>query len=347
MKNKIIEQVQKFITENHDKNDEEVFRGFEKLAKNIRFKEREEMLRNYQPQHFSALADQQAALLNDKTYARRNKISSGFHGLDTELGCFDLGELVVIGGRPGMGKTQFLIQLCVNFLNQDHCALYFTLDLSRQNVFRRILCNISEVSIDELYNIESVPLKEVLRKNMESLKKWSLYIDDTAAFKLHDLIVVSEKMIRENGVKIIFVDYLQLLSNEHYRNNREQELSGISRELKKLARDLNVLVICTSQLSRQVENRPGGSKRPMLSDLRESGAIEQDADKVLFMYRPEYYGLEVDENNESTKDKVEILIAKNRTGRTNFATLYRNRNFTAFKETEGLENKINTYTNDF
>jgi replicative DNA helicase len=122
-----------------------------------------------------------------------------------------------------------------------------------------------------------------------------------------------EKMVAEKGIRVIAIDYLQMLSSNRYRHNRELEVSYISRTLKKIAKDLNICMIVTSQLSRSVETR-GGDKRPLLSDLRESGAIEQDADKVIFVYRPDYYGITTDEDGNTTKGQLELLMVKNRTG---------------------------------
>jgi replicative DNA helicase len=142
--------------------------------------------------------------------------------------------------------------------------------------------------------------------------------------------------VEEFGVKVIFVDYLQLLSSNRYRNSRELEISHISRELKNLARDLNICVVATSQLSRSVEQR-GGDKRPILSDLRESGAIEQDADKVFFLYRPEYYGFRINDMGMSNERLLELIMAKNRSGALERVRLKIDKEFTRFIPFEEIQ----------
>lgn len=348
MKETALNQLQEFITKHQDSNETDIMTGLRQLMSKLQYKEREEQLANYVPEPLAELALREVEYVNNKHLAPLRNISSGFKGLDRELGYFHPGEFVVFGGRPGMGKTQFMVQLCANFLKQGYGVGYFTLDLGKETIFKRLVCNISEISMSEIESLESNMLKQALNRNIDSIKNWPLYIDDSTSFRVHDIVTISRKLVTDYGVKIIMVDYLQLLNNGYgYRYNREQELAGISRELKKLARELNILVICSSQLSRQVENRPGGSKRPQLSDLRESGAIEQDADKVLFIYRPEYYGLEVDEYNMSTRNKVEILIAKNRTGSLGQAVLFRNRGFSAFKDETEIAEGIDDFSREF
>jgi len=154
-----------------------------------------------------------------------------------------------------------------------------------------------------------------LHQRIKRLEVAPLFIDDTPALSIFELRAKARRLKENQKVELIIIDYLQLMSGgPDSRGNREQEISMISRGLKSLAKELDIPIIALSQLSRQVENRPGGTKRPQLSDLRESGAIEQDADMVMFIYRPEYYGLEVDDLNQPTKGRAEIYIAKNRHG---------------------------------
>jgi replicative DNA helicase len=182
---------------------------------------------------------------------------------------------------------------------------------------------------------EKATLKS-LEKKMGELK---VFINDGYNNSISAFINYCIGQIKGKGVKVIIVDYLQMMSSNKYRNNRELEISHISRELKNLAKDYNIVVIASSQLSRALELRTG-SKRPQLSDLRESGAIEQNADKVIFIHRPEAYGMDVDENGNSTAGLVELIVAKNRNGRTGDVALMRDMNFTNFKD-------FDSYKTDF
>jgi len=188
--------------------------------------------------------------------------------------------------------------------------------MSSIQLVKRLISSETEIDQDKILkgnldNHEFVQLNERIKK----LSVAPLYIDDTPALSIFELRAKARRLKEQQKIELIIIDYLQLMSGgPDSRGNREQEISAISRGLKSLAKELEIPIIALSQLSRQVENRAGGSKRPQLSDLRESGAIEQDADMVMFIYRPEYYGLEVDEHNQSTKDRAEIIIAKNRHG---------------------------------
>ncbi|MBS1646733.1 MAG: DnaB-like helicase C-terminal domain-containing protein [Bacteroidetes bacterium] len=268
-----------------------------------------------------------------------NAIKSGFADFDKMYGGFELGELVVIGGRPAMGKTQLLVNLSLH-ISQTIPVLYFTFDLSEHLLTSRFISSVSGIPASKILQRN---LTEEERNTLLSVEsKWSkykLFINDCynnsfTAFKAH-----CQKQIEENGVKVIFVDYLQMMSSSKYRNNRELEISYISRELKNMAKNFNVCVIATSQLSRAVESR-GVSKHPQLSDLRESGAIEQDADKVLFLYRPEYYGMECDEEGNNTAGLAEIILAKNRNGSLGSVKLLRDQYFTNFKNFDRYKNEF-------
>jgi replicative DNA helicase len=266
-------------------------------------------------------------------------IKSGFGNLDNLIGGFLPGEFIVIGGRPAMGKTQFCVNLCLN-ISKEHPVLYFTFDLSEYLLVCRFISALTEIETkrilqNELTNEEKIQIAALETK----LKKHRININDSCnssvtAFKAHCL-----KQIYENGVKVILVDYLQMMSTTRYRNSRELEISYISRELKSLARDHNVCVIATSQLSRSPEKRSMAAK-PFLSDLRDSGAIEQDADKVIFLYRPEYYAIDVDEEGNSVAGLMELIVAKNRNGGLGTSRIKRNAVFSSF--TDFLE-----YSNEF
>ncbi len=244
-------------------------------------------------------------------------VPSGFSALDRITGGWQKSDLLILAARPGMGKTAFVVTMAKNAAVEfNKPVAIFSLEMSSIQLVKRLIA--SETEIDQgkilkgnLDNHEFVQLNERIKK----LSVAPLYIDDTPALSIFELRAKARRLKEQQNVSLIIIDYLQLMSGgPDSKGNREQEISQISRGLKSLAKELEIPIIALSQLSRQVENRPGGSKRPQLSDLRESGAIEQDADMVMFIYRPEYYGIETDEQNQPTKNKAEIIIAKNRHG---------------------------------
>jgi replicative DNA helicase len=194
----------------------------------------------------------------------------------------------------------------------------------------RVVASLSDLPVNYYRNGE---LNESQQKELDAVKeeicRLKLRIVDRQAQSMGAFKALCKQHVEEFGVKVIFVDYLQLLSSNRYRNSRELEISHISRELKNLARDLNICVVATSQLSRSVEQR-GGDKRPILSDLRESGAIEQDADKVFFLYRPEYYGFMINDMGMSNERLLELIMAKNRSGALERVRLKIDKFFTRF-----------------
>lgn len=268
-----------------------------------------------------------------------NTIKSGFADFDKMFGGFGLGEFIVIGGRTAMGKTQLLVNLSLN-ISQTIPVLYFTFDLSEFLLTSRFIASVSGIPASNILQHDLTDEEKNKLSLVESkLNKHKLFINDSCnnsftAFKAH-----CQQQIERNGVKVIFIDYLQMMSSSKYRNHRELEISYISRELKNIAKDLKVCVIATSQLSRAVESR-FGSKHPQLSDLRESGAIEQNADKVIFIYRPEYYGLEYDDEGNNTAGLAEIILAKNRNGSLGSIKLLSDNYFTNFRS-------FDSYKKDF
>ncbi len=268
-----------------------------------------------------------------------NIINTGFDSLDQIFGGFAPGELILLGGRPSMGKTQLLINLMLN-ISKSSPVLFYTYDLSEHALINRFISCLTTINIGKIHlNKINEEEMETLSKLTSCIKDYKIYINDTCNSSLSSFKATCQKEIQEKGAKVIVVDYIQMMSSYKFRNNREAEISLISRELKNIAKDFNVSVIGISQLSRSVESR-GGNKRPHLSDLRDSGALEQDADKVLLMYRPEYYGITQDEDGNNMAGVVEIIVAKNRNGMLGTAMLKVNSEFTNFTD---LEN----YTEDF
>jgi replicative DNA helicase len=241
-------------------------------------------------------------------------VPSGFTELDRLTAGWQKSDLVVIAARPGMGKTAFALSLTRNAAIAGYPVAFFSLEMSSVQLATRLISSETEISGEKLKKGE---LREdewrQLNTKIKSLEDASIFIDDTPALSIFELRAKCRRLKEQHQIQLIVIDYIQLMRAGDNTGNREQEISSISRSLKALAKELNVPVLVLSQLNRSVETR-GGLKKPQLSDLRESGAIEQDADIVLFIYRPEYYGITEDDNNVDTKGKGEIIIAKHRNG---------------------------------
>lgn len=246
-------------------------------------------------------------------------VPSGIVSIDQVTKGWQRTDFVIIAARPAMGKTAFVLTALRN-ASIDHGVpvLIFSLEMSDVQLISRLASSEAEVIGDRVQKgkINQVEF-EKLANRTSKLASAPLWVDDTPGISVLQLRAKARRLKHKEDIQLIVVDYLQLVNLEQHekygRGNREQEISTISRALKSLAKELNVPVIALSQLSRAVETR-GGDKRPQLSDLRESGAIEQDADMVAFLYRPEYYGITQDENGMPTKGYAEFLIKKHRNG---------------------------------
>jgi len=245
-------------------------------------------------------------------------IASGFKNIDKLTAGWQESDLVIIAGRPGMGKTALSLSMASNIAITNKVPLaFFSLEMSSIQLITRMIS--SETGLDS-NKLRTGKLEkhewEQLNIRVKDLENAPLFIDDTPSLSIFDLRAKARRMVSQKGVKIIIVDYLQLMTTggNIKTGNREQEISTISRNLKALAKELSIPVIALSQLSRMVEGRT--SKRPLLSDLRESGAIEQDADIVSFIYRPEYYKIDTWDDNErsSTEGEAEFIVSKHRNG---------------------------------
>jgi replicative DNA helicase len=243
-------------------------------------------------------------------------IPSGFHKLDNLTSGWQPSDLVILAARPGMGKTAFVLSLARNIaVDYDYPVALFSLEMSAVQLVTRLISSETEIPGDKLKkgNLNTEEWAQ-LNNRISNLNKAKLFIDDTPALSIFELRAKSRRLASQHGIKMIIIDYLQLMSAGSDKGNREQEISTISRSLKALAKELNIPIITLSQLSRAVETR-GGTKRPQLSDLRESGAIEQDADMVCFLYRPEYYNIDHNESNEPyPQGYTELIVAKHRNG---------------------------------
>lgn len=244
-------------------------------------------------------------------------IQSGFTELDKITFGWKKGELIVIGGRPVMGKTAFSISLVRNIaiLNRTSVA-YFSLEMSTVQFMNRFLSNVSSVEINyaESYSKKEQALLDDAEKIIEGAP---IFLDDTPALSVQELRTKASRLVREHQVKLIIIDYLQLMNTSGMTySNREEEVSLITRSLKALAMELNIPIIAFSQLNRGENHEGIDGKRPQLSDLRESRTIEQDADMICFIHRPEYYKIYQDEKGNDLHGMAEIIVAKNRNGKT-------------------------------
>jgi len=243
-------------------------------------------------------------------------IPSGFTELDRLTSGWQRGSLNIIAARPGMGKTAFVLSLARNAsVDFQKGVAFFSLEMSGIELINRLLSSETEIEGEKLKKGKLAQHEWIqLTSRTDSLTRAPLYIDDTPQLTLFELRAKCRRLKSKHDIQLIVIDYLQLMgggSNDASGMNREQVIASISRGLKALAKELEVPVIALSQLSRQVEVR-GGNKKPMLSDLRESGAIEQDADMVMFIYRPDYYNME----GEGSPDQAQIIVAKHRNGQT-------------------------------
>jgi replicative DNA helicase len=244
-------------------------------------------------------------------------VPSGFYDLDEMTAGFQKSDFVVIAGRPSMGKTSFAMNIAENVAvhmkpAERQAIAVFSLEMSKESLVQRLMCAVARVDIHKIRRgYASNEEYKKLQNAAAQLHEAPIYIDDTAAMSILEMRAKSRRLVSEVPLGMIVIDYLQLIRGPESAENRQQEISAISRSLKALAKELQVPVIALSQLSRAVETR-GGTKRPVLSDLRESGAIEQDADVVLFVYRPEVY----ETDPEKRDGKAEIIIAKQRNGPT-------------------------------
>ena len=248
-------------------------------------------------------------------------ISSGINKLDDTTCGWQNSDLVIIAGRPAMGKTAFALSLAKNIAADQKIPMaFFSLEMSDVQLTNRLVSNACMIEGKKLMSGQ-LDRADWLRldKKIDKLKDAPLYIDDTEGLSVMDLRSKARRLVKEHGVKLIMIDYLQLMTASGMRyNSRQEEVSLISRSLKGLAKELNIPVLALSQLNRGVESRDGAEgKRPHLSDLRESGAIEQDADMVIFLHRPEYYGIFMSSDGLiDYKGKAEIIISKHRKGAT-------------------------------
>ncbi|HEX5385485.1 MAG TPA: replicative DNA helicase [Gemmatimonadales bacterium] len=253
-------------------------------------------------------------------------VGSGFDKLDEMTSGFQPSELIVVAARPSMGKTAFCLNVATNAALNAHGVAIFSLEMSKESLVQRMLT--AEARVDS-QRVRRAALRDsdfsMLARAAGVLQGCKIWIDDTPAITLLAMRAKARRLKAEHDIGLIVVDYLQLMRSPEYAENRVQEISDISRSLKALSRELQVPLIALSQLSRASEQR-GGERKPILSDLRDSGAIEQDADLVIFIHRPEYY----DRDDETKRGRADVMLAKNRNGPTGDIELFFHREYTRF-----------------
>ena len=244
-------------------------------------------------------------------------VPSGFSKLDRVTSGWQKSDLIIIAARPGMGKTALALSMARNIaIDYETPIGFFSLEMSSEQLVNRLIASEAELSASKLRKGDLADHEMVqLHQKIKHLSEAPIYIDDTPGLTIFELRAKARRLVKNHKIGVLIVDYLQLMHAGGNPGNREQEISTISRSLKGIAKELKIPVIALSQVNRGVEGRSGvGSKRPMLSDLRESGAIEQDADIVTFIYRPEYYKIYEWDNGDDSRGQGEVIIAKHRNG---------------------------------
>jgi replicative DNA helicase len=260
-------------------------------------------------------------------------VASGFKDLDEITAGFQPSDLIIVAGRPSMGKTAFILNIAQNAaLDNDVPVAFFSLEMSKEQLVQRLLTSEGRVDAQRLRK-GKLRDDEFVRLGRAAgiLSHAPIWIDDTPAMTLLEMRSKARRLKIDNNIGMIVVDYLQLMQGPTNTESRQQEISYISRSLKALARELRTPVVALSQLSRAPEQRAAEHKRPQLSDLRESGAIEQDADLVMFIYRQEVYDGPTDKDGNSLEGRAEIIVGKQRNGPTGLVNLYFNKTFTRFE----------------
>jgi replicative DNA helicase len=264
-------------------------------------------------------------------------VSSGIAAIDKITGGWQNSDLIIIAARPSMGKSSFVLSIALNAaLYSKVPVAFFSLEMSNQQLMLKQMSINTGIALHKFRKRQLTDLDfQKIHFQADEISETKVFWDDTPGISVTELRAKCRKLKRREKIGLIVIDYLQLMTSGEKRGatNREQEISLISRSLKGLAKEINVPVLALSQLSRAVESRPGiNGKKPILSDLRESGAIEQDADIVSFIYRPEYYGIDETESGLSTEGLAELIIAKHRNGAVDDVLMHFDKETTAFSD---------------
>ena len=276
---------------------------------------------------------------------------SGFHDLDKITSGWQKSDMIVIAARPGMGKTALVLSMARNTaVDYNMGVAVFSLEMSAVQLVKRLIAGEARIDSEKLRkgNLADHEFQQ-LHSRITALSAAPIFIDDTPAISIFDFRAKCRRLKAQHDIQLVIIDYLQLMSAKDGKGsgNREQEISNISRSIKEIAKELNIPIIALAQLSRSVEQR-GGDKKPILSDLRESGAIEQDADIVSFIYRPDYYGIVKDDDGTSNHGIGEIIIAKHRNGKTDRVRLRFVPEYARFENlTQAYDNNDSTFDSTF
>ena len=276
-------------------------------------------------------------------------VPTGFSKLDKITSGWQKSDLIICAARPGMGKTAFALTMARNIAVEHNMGVaVFSLEMSSEQLVNRLISSESEIEAGKLRKGDLVEHEWIqLHSKIKGLSKAPIFIDDTPAISVFELRAKARRLVKKHNIKMIIIDYLQLMTAGGKGGNREQEISTISRSLKGIAKELGIPVMALSQVNRALEQRSGiGSKRPMLSDLRESGAIEQDADIVTFIYRPQYYKIQEWEDGESCLGQAEVIVAKHRNGGLGDVRLKFKAQFAKFSDLDEFEHEADSITNE-
>ena len=276
-------------------------------------------------------------------------VPSGFSKLDKLTSGWQKSDLIICAARPGMGKTAFALTMARNIAIEHNMGVaVFSLEMSSEQLVNRLISSESEIEAGKLRKGDLAEHEWIqLHSKIKGLSKAPIFIDDTPAISVFELRAKARRLVKKHSIKMIIIDYLQLMTAGGKGGNREQEISTISRSLKGIAKELGIPVMALSQVNRALEQRSGvGSKRPMLSDLRESGAIEQDADIVTFIYRPQYYKIQEWEDGESCLGQAEIIVAKHRNGGLGDVRLKFKAQFAKFSDLDEFEHEADSITSE-
>ncbi|MCE1190422.1 MAG: replicative DNA helicase [Ignavibacteria bacterium] len=270
--------------------------------------------------------------IHSKDFLKEFAVPTGYYDMDNLLGGFQNSDMIILAARPSMGKTAFALNLARNAADHVPVAL-FSLEMNTQQLVLRLLSAEAQVESQGVRTGKLPPNKsQKLARGAAKLVEIPMYIDDTPALSVLEITAKARRLKNEQKIGFIVIDYLQLMQSHERMDSREREISHISRSLKALAKELNLPILALAQLNRAVESRQ--DKKPQLSDLRESGSIEQDADVVMFIHRPEYYGMKVDKDGTSLENVAEIIVAKHRNGPTGDVKLTFRKDFGRFESAE-------------
>lgn len=312
----LIETSSEIIRDSYEET-KDVFELLDKAEANLFDISQENFRRQYEPMSSlikNAMQDIENAMSQD---GKLRGVPSGFTELDRITGGWQKTDLIIIAARPSMGKTAVALSMALNdAIKFEKPVAIFSLEMSATQLVTRFISSHSGIPISKLRKGDlSTTESQMLNQSLTPLINAPIYIDDTPALSIFELRAKCRRLKQQHNIQVVYIDYLQLMAGSpDARGNREQEISSISRSLKSLAKELDVPVIVLSQLNRGVETRASGAKKPILSDLRESGAIEQDADLVVFVYRPEVYMISEDEHGNPTAGLAYLIISKHRNG---------------------------------